>query len=222
MGGAVAALAMTFSVGFIAGRSNAAPTVVADIPAPPSAAVSATPAPTTPAEPVARAPQKVPATWKEAMVTFKPRDAHDEFDPGAGAFARWAAERLVWADVAVTEDETTVARVLKDSETERGKRLCAGVTVVEITTSGSGPTRVFVGGAVTGAANVLRFYAIGSTGDLVQRSQGRFCGIVMGRESYANSSGGMTHGIRVVGMFDLPENRSRTTPGGTTVKLDDL
>jgi hypothetical protein len=54
---------------------------------------------------------------------------------------------------------------------------------------------------------VVVFYAVGETGDLVAGSRTRLCGIVTGLHSFLNSGGGVTHAIRAVGMFDLPENR---------------
>ena len=42
-----------------------------------------------------------------------------------------------------------------------------------------------------------------------QHEPARFCGIATGRDTYANTGGGTTHAVRVVGMFDLPENRKR-------------
>jgi hypothetical protein len=65
---------------------------------------------------------------------------------------------------------------------------------------------------MTGSVNIVRFYAVGSSGDLVQNRPARFCGAVAGRYSYDNAAGGSTHAVAVVGLFDLPENKDRVLP----------
>lgn len=66
---------------------------------------------------------------------------------------------------------------------------------------------IYMGGLMTNDVKVIRFVAVGSSGELVENSSARFCGFVMGLNSYSNAVGGTTHGVSVVGMFDLPENQ---------------
>ena len=47
--------------------------------------------------------------------------------------------------------------------------------------------------------DAIVFLAVGSTGTLVRRDTGTFCGVVLGK--YRDS-------VRLLGMFDLPENRA--------------
>lgn len=139
-------------------------------------------------------------------------DSADEHSPGTVLFAVWAADNMRWTDVAVAKNETSAALVLKDSDEARGKRLCARGRIIEIAKedTGEGHGRIYSGGMWDANANVIRFFAVGSTGELVSRSNARFCGVVAGRYSYENSGGGSTHGIAMVGMFDLPENKPAT------------
>jgi hypothetical protein len=135
-------------------------------------------------------------------------DATDEDDPFTALFALWAARRMRLADVFVANDETTYAKVRKDSDAERGRRMCIGGTVIEITVD-----KVTTGGHLSHGLllsygqNLYHFLAAASTGDLVQTSDARFCGIATGRYDYANSGGGTGHAVTLVGMFDLPQNR---------------
>jgi len=149
-------------------------------------------------------------TFAEALAFTRPkfRDTQNEADTSALLFAAWMADKRAWADIAALP-ETSVAKVLKDSDEERGKRLCAGGTIVEIAKTKTDVAKLWSGGLSTMDGKIIRFVAVGSTGDLVERSNARFCGVMTGRDSYSNSGGGTTHGVRVVGMFDLPENRKK-------------
>ena len=49
------------------------------------------------------------------------------------------------------------------------------------------------------ATDAIGFVAVGTTGELVRASKARLCGAVIGR---------VDHRISMVGMFDLPENRT--------------
>jgi hypothetical protein len=68
-------------------------------------------------------------------------------------------------------------------------------------------TKIF-SGTFQGEDGKFYFYlATASTGDLLDGHRARFCGVVTSRFSYENSAGGSTHSVRMVGLFDLPENR---------------
>jgi hypothetical protein len=127
---------------------------------------------------------------------------------GAVLVATWAKANMTWADVSTARDETSLALVKKDSDRERGKRLCVSGNLVEIAADKSFPGKPYVGLLRTGSWDLVRFVAAGSTGQLVEQSAARFCGVVTGRYDYANSGGGVGHAVEAVGMFDLPENRA--------------
>lgn len=130
-------------------------------------------------------------------------DAYDQPSDGAIALSYWAAKGMLWSHVEIG-GETTVERVMKDADAERGKRMCYQGQIIEIAKVPVGPDRhVFRGLLQTRRrGNLIHFYAAGNTGDLVQRSRARFCGIVIGRFDYTNSIGGTGHAVDVVGMFD--------------------
>lgn len=175
---------------------------------------AAPPAPAAPAEPPKPTlSQLLNATKDTATAVDLLRDhfedGSDTIDPATAMFAVWSTSRMQWTDLQKLA-ETQRSLVMKDSEAERGKRLCASGSIVEIAADRSAGKPIYRGGLITSAMNVVRFDAVGSTGTLVERSAARICGVVTGKESYSNSGGGVTHAVRLVGMFDLPENK---TPG---------
>jgi len=149
-------------------------------------------------------------TFAEALAFSKPKfqDTQNKADAGALLLAAWMADKKAWADINALP-ETSVAKVLKDSDEERGKRLCASGTIIEIAKTKTDVAKLWDGGMATNDGKIIRFIAAGSTGELVERSNARFCGVMTGRDSYSNSGGGTTHAVRVVGMFDLPDNRKK-------------
>jgi hypothetical protein len=138
-------------------------------------------------------------------------DTDGETSFGAKLLAIWAAPHLRWADLGELP-ETRFALVQKDADEERGKRLCTQGTIIEIETAKQDYGKVFLGGIFSNS-DVVRFIAVGKSGTLVSGSWARICGVVVGTESYKNSGGGTTHGVRIVGMFDLAENRPKSDAG---------
>jgi hypothetical protein len=134
-------------------------------------------------------------------------DAVDEPSLGAVLLGIWAAKHMTWTDVAVTRDETTIRTVLKDASTERGKRMCIRGRLVQIHRDRSIDEPLWIGLLADRRRDMVHFIGAGSTGDLVQGSRTRFCGAVTGTYSYANTGGGTTHAVELVGMFDLSRGR---------------
>ena len=182
-------------------------------------------APTTPAaaSALAASPAPLPAdaaespldmllaiqTLPDAIAHLKPEmtDTTNDVSPGAVLLATWAAAHLHWSDIAVGRNETSFALVRKDSDAARGKRMCVRGEIVQIEKQELGDKTAFNGLLLSGDAEILSFLAVGSTGDLVEQSWARFCGVVIGTYDYSNSAGGEGHAVSTVGMFDLPENR---------------
>ena len=134
-------------------------------------------------------------------------DSVDEFPDATVNFAKWAAMNMTLADVQVAKNETSLKKVLKDSDAERGRRLCLRGSVTQIEKVNTGTGAIFGGLLRTGDWDMVSFMAARSTGELVEGSRARFCGVVTGRYSYSNAGGGTTHAVHLVGVFDLPENR---------------
>lgn len=149
-------------------------------------------------------------TLGEAVELLKPdmTDTDDETSAGALLLGIWAAKHLTWKDVGLTKNETSAARVRKDSDANRGKRMCVRGRIIQIHKEKAGEVTLFTGLMLSGYTEITSFIAAGSTGELVQRSGARFCGVVTGTYDYSNSGGGKGHAISIVGMFDLPENRT--------------
>jgi len=171
---------------------------------PPPHPVASGPAPVpVPAAPVVEPPavQLARATsLAEALAIVRPTLAAATGEPGPGAdlLVGYASAKLRW-DELDGPAETSIAHVLKDAEAERGKRTCASGTISWIERRDVERRKTFAGRLRTEAGDELAFVAVGSSGDLVKRSQARFCGVVTGRTGEAAT---------VIGMFDLPENRA--------------
>ena len=131
--------------------------------------------------------------------------------PAAALLATWSGLHMTWAALQKIP-ETQKALVMKDPAAEVGKRLCWSGSVFEISTDHSAGYPVYDGGIIGDDGGIVRFFAVGSSGDIVEHSWARVCGIVTGAVAYPNSGGGTTHGVHVVGMFDLPKNKTGYAP----------
>lgn len=133
---------------------------------------------------------------------FKDMDNNDD-SRGTLLLTYWAKDFLTRP--AVDKLPTTnIKAILKDSLSERGKRLCVDGNVVSITRSTSsiwGDKKVWEGILVTDSFDAVRYFAVGETGSIVKGTRAKLCGVATGRYSYDNARGGTTHGVSVVGDF---------------------
>lgn len=132
-------------------------------------------------------------------------DTFNESSPGALLLAVWSAKNLKWSELQKLPS-TKYSLVMKDPDEERGKLMCARGRVIEIQAEKTETGKVFTGGLFAGT-KIVRFIAVGSSGDLVAKSWAGICGVVIGKQSYQNSMGGTAHAVFLVGMFGLPENK---------------
>lgn len=132
----------------------------------------------------------------------------EKLSDGAVVLSHWASTDMKWSELQAIE-AGKYAAVMKDADSQRGKRLCFKGVVIEIHADKSLPKKVFTGGVFDEAGHLYRFLAAGSTGEIVDRSAARFCGVITGRNDYQNSAGGVAHAVHVIGMFDLPENKGK-------------
>lgn len=150
---------------------------------------------------------------KDFIATSKSHmaDINDSsLDTGSVALALWGAEHMKWSELQEIPDGK-YAMVMKDSDSQRGKRICTNGRVIEIAVDRSLPDKkVFLGGMYDDGGRLYRFIAVRSTGEIVANSRARFCGIITGQQHYQNSIGGTAHSVHLVGMFDLPENKAAT------------
>ncbi len=177
-----------------------------------SAPVAAPAAPAAPEKPAVAPPAPAtPLDLKGAIASTisQMEDVQDALaSKGAAILAIWAASEMKWSELQTLEP-AKYAMVMKDSASERGKRICAAGRIIEIAVDRTTGTPLFFGGMYDDTGNLYRFIAVGSTGELVQNSRAKFCGVVAGQLHYQNSVGGVAHSVQLVGMFDLPENRKR-------------
>lgn len=173
------------------------------------------PAPTQPTavDPVAAFAEALLAekSLASALQRTKPfmQDTAETPSSGAVMLAGWMMRHpILWADVALPKDETSIALVQKDAPAERGKRLCVHGQVVEIHVKRTDIGTFAQGLLTTDSSKLIHFLAARSTGELVTESDARFCGVITGNLDYENSAGGVGHAVQVVGMFDLPANRA--------------
>lgn len=152
-----------------------------------------------------------PKTLDAAIDLFKPSmDDHvDKASDGTMMLVTWCAEHLKWSEFKrPVVGSRPPAKIRKDVEDARGKIICTPLgRIIQIKKEKIGETPAFFTGLLRPGRELIHFYAVGSTGDLVERDSAKICGVVTGVFDYHNSMGGIGHAIELVGMFDLPENR---------------
>ncbi len=166
-------------------------------------------------QPSESAPEPKPAkkpiedlSWDAASTRIRPiiTDGLGQYSDGQRQLGRWAAHNMRWSEVYASKNETTLARARKDSEPEMFKRVCFSVRISQIVKDESFGIQVFRG-VFSPRTRPTSFIAAGHTGDLVEQSLARFCGLVAGNYAYSNTGGGESQTVLLVGMFDLPENK---------------
>jgi len=148
-------------------------------------------------------------TLTDAINIIKPTmsDEFDAFPASAATLATWMNNKKIKIGDIKALESSTRGKVLKDSFSERGKRLCLNAALVEIQVDRSAGFAAYHAGLVNNYTDVTRVLAVGSSGDLVADSNANFCGVIVGKVGFTNASGGTTNAPYLVGMFDLPENR---------------
>lgn len=167
-----------------------------------------------PALPQEKEPPKLNfANLGEAIDAIKPTmtDTVDNISQGAALLALWSANNLNYSDFK-NMSRSKYSLIMKDPDEERGKLLCIIGSIIEIQVEKADGNKFYNGGLVDDYGHIYRFIAVRSTGDLVAGSVGHFCGVVTGKQSYANSIGGVAHAVFLVGMFVLPENKKDIRP----------
>jgi hypothetical protein len=161
-------------------------------------------------EPTPAERARIAPTLPAALAVAKPHmdDQFGKVSTGTLLLGMWAAKHMTWKDVGVSQDEATYALTMKDPDEARGKRTCAGGSIIEIEKARLDDGRGYEGLLMSDGMRLFHFFAVGSSGTLVQNSPARLCGVVTGKYDYPNSAGGTGHAVQVVGMFDLPENRA--------------
>lgn len=161
--------------------------------------------------PVPQIPKFNFTSLSEAIAATKPKmEDFNEVEVSLGAIylALWSSTHLTWADLQTVE-QGKYGMVMKDSESQRGKRICIPGQIIEIELDKSTKEKIYAGGIFDDQMRIYRFIAVGSTGELMAGSNANFCGIITGKNNYSNSQGGVAHAVHLVGMFELPENKKQ-------------
>lgn len=173
--------------------------------------------------PVADGPVRLPPaagegetapTLDAAIERFRASFADGVGMPSEGTMrlAVWAASNLTWAALESAKPETTLAALSHGVEPERGKRLCESGEVVDLRDDTSHGVRLAMGVLAKGAGMPVHFVAAGSTEGVAAKRTARLCGIVTGRLRLRDATGRDVEHVQVVGMFDVPQNKSVAAP----------
>ncbi len=136
--------------------------------------------------------------WRRLMT-----DTTQELSPAMPRLAGWSQFHMTWRGLQAVP-KTSYGMFMKDSSSQRGKRVCVRGTIAQIRSDVPGYSGIL--GNVW-KNQTIAFIALGDTGELVAQSTARFCGIAVGRYTYSTLSGGTNEAIQAVGMFDLAANR---------------
>jgi hypothetical protein len=157
---------------------------------------------------------------EEAVQALKPSMQQEKIgvhNDGSLLFAWWGSEHRQAIFDSDRATETSFALVQKDADEELGRRMCTKGMIVEIHKRVFEGQKFFWGLLLTrGGTNLVSFWAVGSTGRLVENNWAGFCGFVTGTYDYSNSVGGTGHAVELVGHFLLPENRASPAPRRST------
>lgn len=165
-----------------------------------SVAVTAEKAPLQPSEEV-----MTKTTLAEAVAFVRPHcaDAKETLSPGSILLTLWAKDYLT-APALDRLPSTTYKAVQRDSEEERGKKICTTGKVVQIRRDRAelwGTKKVWEGVIMLPSLDALHFIAVGEVADITEGTTATYCGVVIGRYSYGNTRGGTALAVTTVGLF---------------------
>ena len=145
----------------------------------------------------------------EAITLIKPMmtDEFVAFPSSAELLAFWMDQKSIKIDSIKHIEASTRANILKNSNRERGKKICLTGRVTSIRADPSIGFEAYHAGIATNYLNPTRVLVVGSIGNLVTNAKGNFCGIVIGKVGFTNAAGGTLIAPFLVGMFDLPDNQ---------------
>lgn len=175
-----------------------------------SAATPAPIAPPMPQPPSVQDQVMQSKTLQEALFFLVPHmenTSGSDLPAAAAVLAMWMNKKFWWNELMWMPDSKRV-EAMKDPISFRGKRICLSGSVVEIYADHSVDPVAFNGTIMTASFDTVRFIAVRSTRGIHENSPAKLCGIITGTQTYPTTGGGFSHALFVVGVFDLPENRS--------------
>lgn len=150
---------------------------------------------------------------KHAIELAHLRDYDDEgtgvvsYSKGTFWFVAWAARHMRWSDVAA--NETTHAKVIRSSKTERGKRACFEATVEDLRGDELEGDRFHAANMFLDSGGLLKIIAVKDVTGVRDGARARVCGVVMGTARYLSALDVTVTAVQIVGMFDTPVNRAK-------------
>lgn len=120
---------------------------------------------------------------------------------GATELARWMAGHPNRPEIRTAQSTISFSEVLKDSDAARGRLFCASGKTIEIARVKGAAFTLYTGGLIASDGSVVRFLVPEATDGIVANTPVRLCGVVIGTVDYANSMGGVTHAVQIVGSF---------------------
>ena len=156
-------------------------------------------------------PDIVATNLVDAIEQVKPQmtdaAAGEQSSNGKILLARWAMKNMNFSEIQ-SLPSSSFALTMKDPDETRGRKLCIQGSVIEISVEKVPDGKIAIAGMFDASHNIYRVIAVGSSGDITSESRAKFCGVIIGREDYENSNGGVSHAVALVGMFDIPENKT--------------
>lgn len=150
---------------------------------------------------------------KHAIELAHLRDYDDEgtgvvsYSKGTFWFVAWAARHMRWSDVAA--NETTHAKVIRSSKTERGKRACFEATVEDLRGDELEGDKFHAANMSLDSGGILKIIAVKDVTGVREGERARVCGVVMGTARYVSALDVRVTAVQIVGMFDTPVNRAK-------------
>lgn len=175
---------------------------LSDKPAPPLVPTLSVDAPPDHVKPSAPPKKTVPLTADQMFAASKCGDSSGAIHGCVAAFGAWAANFMVMDDVdPEIHGATTYEKAARDSDVERGRRLCFRGVVLQIAGETFAGKRVFTADMFDASQRSIRVLAVGDATDIFDGTDAHFCGMFVGRESFENLEHTQTKSIRLVGMF---------------------
>ena len=132
----------------------------------------------------------------------------DRVSLGANGLVWWSEKNLTWGLINKLPS-TTYLEFRKDSFLEAGKKICANVSVSEISAVRNKESTSYYA-TLKDRKNfdqIFQAVLLKSTKGINENSKVRVCGIAVENYQYKNIANGFTNSVFIIGLFDLPENR---------------
>ena len=132
----------------------------------------------------------------------------DNVSLGANGLVWWLEKNLTW-DLLNKLQGTTYLEFRKDSFLEAGKKICANVSVSEISAVRSKDSVIYYATLKDRKKydQIYQAVLLKSTKGINEDSKVRVCGIAVENYQYKNIANKFTNSVFIIGLLDLPENK---------------